>query len=52
METTPNLEIQLQSWHKPSVQRIEIAVDTRQGPGSVTDLDGFDLILQDSEGPI
>jgi hypothetical protein len=52
METTPKMDVQRQVWHKPSVQRLMIAVDTRQGPGSVTDLDGFDLIFQDSEGPI
>lgn len=52
MEATPNLNVQRQPWHKPSVQRLAIAVDTRQGPGSVTDLDGFDFIFQDSQGPI
>ena len=40
METTPNLEIQLQSWHKPSVRRLDVAVDTRLGEGSVIDQDG------------
>jgi hypothetical protein len=49
METTPYLEVQRQVWHKPSVQRLVIAIDTRTGPGSVTDGDGYEFILQDSE---
>jgi hypothetical protein len=34
-------------WHKPLVQRLVIAVDTRAGGGSVIDQDGFDFIVQD-----
>ena len=48
METTPNLETQLQIWHRPTVQRLDVAVDTRLGQGSTIDQDGFDFILQDA----
>lgn len=47
METTPNIDVQRQVWHKPSVQRLMIAVDTRAGGGSVIDQDGFDFAVTD-----
>lgn len=47
METTPTFEVQRQVWHKPSVQRLVIALDTRLGEGSVIDLDGFDFASTD-----
>lgn len=34
-------------WHKPLLQRLVIAVDTRLGSGSIIDQDGFDFVLQD-----
>ena len=48
METTQNLDFQRQAWHKPSVQRLMIAVDTRLGEGSVIDQDGFDFVVEDA----
>jgi hypothetical protein len=47
METTPTLEVWRLAWHKPSVQRLAIAVDTRLGGGSVIDQDGFDFASTD-----
>lgn len=34
-------------WHKPTVQRLVIAVDTRQGGTSVEDLDGLGFLVED-----
>jgi len=50
MESTPNLEVQRQAWHKPTVSRLDIAVDTRLGRGSVIDQDGFEFFGDDTLG--
>jgi len=52
MESTPNLEVQRQAWHKPTVSRLDIAVDTRLGEGSVIDQDGFDFVGEDLGGVV
>jgi len=44
-DTTGSLD--LLPWHKPLVQRLVIAVDTRLGSGSIIDQDGFDFVVQD-----
>lgn len=34
-------------WHKPLVQRLVVAADTRAGGGSIIDQDGFEFLLED-----
>jgi hypothetical protein len=36
-------------WHRPLVQRLVIAVDTRAGGGSIIDGDGFEFLIQDEQ---